>query len=146
MKKIFYAAFLMLPGIFFAQKNLDADFKNGRQGADCRGRGACSLSVSNTSTGSNSATAQKVSDNSFSLLVKRSTLTPDDEINMLGKPISEFASNEKATFLMEEALLIDGQTLANLGLNQNYKTIRAAEYPVTLTSETIVIVFTLSRD
>jgi hypothetical protein len=119
----------------------------GKFGADCSsGRGACAFTISTpeSSRPTDTKSAVKVSEKSFTMIIKRSALTSADEIKIAGKPFSQLLIDENLAFVQQETLVIDAVSLANLNLNLSYTKILPDSYPMTVTKDKVEITFTLS--
>lgn len=152
MKKILFTiTILLLSLISFAQnqnKSAITQATFGRYGSDCSsGRGACSFISSKTVTApiQNFRTSKKISENTFLLEIKKHTLTAEEEIKIAGKPFSQIKTNETITFVQEQKLIIDKESLQNLDIDPKFNTVNPGNYSLTVDKETVKILFTLSE-
>lgn len=122
-----------------------AQISFGRYGSDCSsGRGSCSFTASKPGIGIFPKNARKISKNSFQLEIDKKSLTKEEQVRIFGMPLSEINPEEIEFFLQEEALLLSKETLQNLKIDTQYAEILSGNYSMTLTRDTIKIVFTLS--
>lgn len=149
-KKYFLICFLFISQVLFSQslKTTPSQATFGRYGSDCSsGRGACSFTSSKTATApiQNFRTSKKISENTFLLEIKKNTLTEEEEIKIAGKPFSQIKQNETISFVQEQKLVIDKESLQNLDIDPKFNTVNPGNYPLTVDKETVKILFTLSE-
>ena len=147
MKKFLSAIMiLLLPSIAVAQtenKSTPAQATFGRYGSDCSsGRGACSFTSSKTTAKTTDfRTSKKISEHTILLEIKRTALSSDEEIKIAGKPFSQIDAGEILTFVQQQPLEIDIESLHNLAINQKFNTILPGNYPMTIDKDSVKITF-----
>ena len=117
----------------------------GRYGSDCSsGRGTCSFSVSKnglkTIPGKNT---KRLSENSFLLQVDRNILTKSDEVSIAGTVFNEMNPGETVFFIQQDDIALDAITVQNLQIDEKYSKIAAGSYPMSISKNTVEIIFTL---
>lgn len=152
MKNFLFAiATLLLSLISHAQNQTKSAITQatfGRYGSDCSsGRGACSFTSSKAATApiQDLRTSKKISENTFLLEIKKHTLTAEEEVKIAGKPFSQIKQNETITFVQEQKLIIDKESLQNLDIDPKFNTVNPGQYILTVDKETVKILFTLSE-
>ena len=118
----------------------------GRFGNDCSsGRGVCAFNAQQTAaTATTSKSAEKTSANTFVFRAKRSDLSTQDEIRIVGKAIAELTANERPMFQQVDAITLDAATVSNLGFASAYNKIPAGSYPMNIYSDHVEVTFTVS--
>lgn len=148
---LFAIATLLLSLISHAQNQTKSAITQatfGRYGSDCSsGRGACSFTSSKTATApiQDLRTSKKISENTFLLEIKKHTLTAEEEVKIAGKSFSQIKQNETITFVQEQKLIIDQESLQNLDIDPKFNTVNPGQYLLTVDKETVKILFTLSE-
>lgn len=144
-------AAILLPGLMSAQvlAKADAFVKFGRittAGCESSQRGACSLSLTPAEPESAAAgTAVKINANSFSVELVRSRLSAQDELDIAGRPLKNITPTETPVFLMLDNLVIDSDSLKNIGLDpKGNNTILAGQYPLSVSTDKVKITFTVN--
>ena len=148
IKLKFLLNLLVLPVAFLSAgaqvtaKQSTASF--GRFGNDCStGRGVCAFSAQQAvATRTTASSAEKKSDNSFVLKIKRTSLTVKDEGMLAGKTFSEINTAENVSFQQLDAIVLDNATLTNLGLDKSLNKIAAGYYPMVIFSDYVEVTFT----
>jgi len=127
-------------------KSMPAQATFGRYGSDCSsGRGACSFTSSKTTAKiTDFRTSKKISEHTILLEIKRATLTPEDEIKIAGKLFSQINDGETLTFIQQQQLEIDAESLRNLTINPKFNTILPGNYPMTIDINSVKITFILA--
>lgn len=151
MKHLFYIATFLLPLLTVAQiesKIIDADIR----GRGCAGGlGLCTVQIPLDKDKGKTSTAPKTtitiqSPNAFILEINIRQLTEKEQISIVGKPLTQVSQKESISFVQEADLIIDEKTLTYLGLNSKHNLLKAGNYPMEMTSEKILITFTLTHN
>ena len=150
MKNIIYIALLCLTSIAFSQNqksaieaSINAKITFGRNGADCSGRGTCSF---NTNTNKASANAQIISNrdsNIITLIIDRTKITNQEEIKIIGQPLSSDSIKKEFAFIMEDDFTLEAETKLQLKAPIQLTKIAKGTYPISITKETFTITFKL---
>ncbi len=145
IKAVFLTVVMLLSMISFAQteklKSTQTTF--GRYGSDCSsGRGACSFTVSTEAKAER--LTKKSSENNITLEIKRALLTSEEQICIAGQTFATIKAGENPKFVQQEPLILDNLSLKSLDINPLYNTIQPGNYPMLITKDKVIIVFTLS--
>ena len=133
---------LIFVNIAGAQNTVGAKATFGRFSDNCiAGRGLCSFEIGEDVP---AKTGGRLSATTFVLKIPRAGLSEKDQINIAGKAFKDFAKGEVIMFKQPENLQIGSAELFSMKIDKAYNNIAAGLYPVTLTGETVEIVFTLS--
>lgn len=118
----------------------------GRYGHDCSsGRGACSFAVVKPADHVISgATSYKINATTIALQMNRAAVSKEEEISIAGKPFASLSSDETPTFIQQDALQIDLETLTRLNIDHRYNQIKAGNYPLNITKDSVEVIFTLT--
>lgn len=149
MKTYLYIAFLCLPlMVFFQQENpeketiVNAEFTIGRQGQDCAGRGLCSF---NTSLNKSDTSISQVyyKNNTLILAIDRLNIDKVEETKLVGKQLNRDSKESDLTFVMEEALVLDATTIADLKIPNSLTKIAKGSYPIIISKNSLIIIINL---
>lgn len=148
MKKTTIAAMLLLPGLFFAQKDQKVpvdDAGLGKLFPDCMLSGSiCNLFPKDERPETANANTIKRTENSFDLEIRKSTFSSEKQKAMLGKELSEIREGEVIFLQLEKDFIADPILLQALDIDENYRTVAAGSYPVVISEEFLTIRLTLT--
>lgn len=151
MKRIWYAAVALLPGLMSAQiiTKPDALITFGRllpTGCDSNQRGSCSVSIMAPDPNvMANGSAVKVNSNSFSVEILRSRLSAQDELDIAGKPLKNIAAGETPVFIMQDNYIVDADSLKIIGIDPKANnTIMGGQYPLSVSADKVKITFLLT--
>jgi hypothetical protein len=144
MKRIFYAAFIMLPGLLFAQAqtfyaNMDI------RGRDCNGGlGICTpVSISNSQLTGLKAIASKVSSNQMLITITNASLATNEQLSLYGKLLTSVSPSDELYLKLESDMVIDDNSLKSIDIDVVNNTIPAGDYILTIVNGTTRILFDL---
>lgn len=137
MKKIQSVLILLISLSINAQTTVN--LKTDIRGRGCSGGlGICSL----TGGGAKSigqTYGQRIDKHSFLLIIERSKISHQEELSLVGKSISELNRTVSQQFKMEGEVMLDEQTVKQLGLEYNFNIIPTGNFPLTFDDEKIYI-------
>ncbi len=144
MKNTISTLAILLSTITFAQQEVPLSGNFG--GTRCNGSvGLCNIGQNPTGKSQGKLFAQKQNDNSFQLIILRSKLSDQEELSIIGKPISSLNQKKPPLFIVEEDFLLDNTVVRSIGLTDDYILIPAGEYPMSFDDEKVYIYFTLEK-
>lgn len=150
MKKILYLPALLFSGISLAQSSppptISIDENGlGKQFPDCLLSGSvCKLFPTNQDPKSSNANAYKTGEGSFCIGIKKTALTEEKQIALLGKALKNIHPGDNITFRMSTPYTVEHDFLKAISLSTAKDIVAAGSYPVEINSEYVLIKLTLS--
>lgn len=149
MKKILYLPALLFSGMLLAQSNPPTisidDNGLGKQFPDCLLSGSvCKLFPTNQDPKSSNANAYKTGESSFCIGIKKTALTEEKQIALLGKALRNIHPGETITFKISTPYTVEHDFLKAIKISTAKDIVTAGNYPVEINSEYVLIKLTLS--
>jgi len=151
MKHLIYIATFLLPLLTIAQteaKIIETDIR----GRSCAGGlGLCSIQAPSETTSGKTGitpktTVKSLPPDSFVLEMDRKQLSENEQKSTTGKLLTLVPEKDSLSFVQETDLVMDEKTLIYLGIDTKHNLLKAGNYPMVMTSEKILITFTLSHN
>lgn len=149
MRIFFYIAMLCITSIAFSQQqkttqttSINAMLTFGRLGLDCSGRGACSFKTTENREDTN-AVATYNKDNTITFIIYRSKITKEDDLKIVGQPLTRDSKVSDLTFVMEDDLILDTYTKSRLHTPLQLTKIPKGNYALSITEDTYTITLIL---
>lgn len=154
MKKILYIPVLLLSGISYAQSGSNSDTKIaiddnglGKQFPDCLLSGSvCKLFLTGQDPKISNANAFKTGEKSFSIGVKKATISEEKQIALLGKKLKDVHSGENLTFRVDVPYAVEHDFLNAISISTSNSVIRVGNYPIEINDEYILIKLSLTAN
>lgn len=150
MKKILYLPALLFSGISLAQSGSSPsisidDNGLGKQFPDCLLSGSiCKLFPTNQDPKSSNANAYKTGESSFCIGIKKTAMTEDKQVALLGKALKNVNPGDAITFRIPASYTVEHYFLKAINLSTAKDIVAAGSYPVEINSEYVLIKLTLS--
>lgn len=150
MKKILYLPTLLFSGILLAQSSNSPsisidDNGLGKQFPDCLLSGSvCKLFPTNQDPKNSNANAYKTGESSFCIGIKKTALTEEKQIALLGKALKNIHPGENITFRISTPYTVEHDFLKAINLSTVKDIVTTGNYPVEINSEYVLIKLTLS--
>lgn len=149
MKKSIFIIALFWSAIVFSQntqKKLAIDDNGlGKQFPDCMLTGSiCKLFATGNDIKTSAANAFKTSDKSFSIEIRKSTMSEEKQIAILGKTLKSIDENEKFFLNINAPFLVESSFLDVLNIPTSNNTIAIGNYPIEIGAEYLLIKLALS--
>ncbi|WGD35645.1 hypothetical protein [Olleya sp. YS] len=140
MKNLLYTLIitLFIPYHSFSQETNDpVDVNANWSGRGCRGtNGLCNIDITN-----NNMTNARIHYDSYDLIlvIDRSKLTQEDESNLVSVRLNKDSNESELIFIMDDDFELEAETKTILNIPENLSTITKGEYPLEVTSDSIII-------
>ncbi len=151
MKKLLFITVLFWSGIIYSQnspKKIAIDDNGlGKQFPDCHLSGSiCKLFPTGDDPETSLANAFKTSEKSFSIEIRKNSMSEEKQIALLGKTIKNINGNEKFFLQINTPFLVDSSFLSLLNIPSSNNTIAVGNYPIKVGAEYLVIHLALSAN
>lgn len=150
MKKILYLSALLFSGMSLAQSGTSPgisidDNGLGKQFPDCLLSGSvCKLFPTNQDPKNSNAKAYKTGESSFCIGIKKTALTEEKQIALLGKALKDIHPRENISFWMPAPYAVEHDFLKAISLSTAQDIVATGSYPVEINAEYVLIKLTLS--